>query len=611
MSNKLRFTDQDWERRLRDWNAWWAGELERPLSVVEAWDSPYGDPPAERRQFVTHLPDDTPVDTLLDHYERQLESKLFLGDAWPKWWPNFGPGIGAGFLGAHVLTAADTVWFEPTEKKHIRDIHLTYDPDNFWWQRTQALTRGAVERWGDQVCVGFTDLGGNLDILASLHTTQKLATDLYDHPGDVLRLVHEINTVWWQYYNGLDEIIREAGRGTTPWAPIWSPERTYMLQSDFSFMISPDMFERFVMPDLVACCDRLDHAFYHLDGRGELPHLDMILSIERLRGIQWIPGAGQPEPQEWLPLLRHIRQAGKLNQVFVSPEGARTIVREIGGRGFVFGFENYWSPEEAELLLKVLAEEDIGEIGAPTSIYLYDPAQLSDAKRSKQEKDPDDRFVATRREEEILDDIFRSTLEGQQEPVVELTSEGLAIGMKPSVLLFEAMIPALEEVGRLFENGEYFVPEMLISARAVQGGMELLRPRLAGEDVQTLGTFVIGTVQGDIHDIGKNLVNIMLEGAGFNIVDLGVNVPPEAFVEAIQTHHPDAIGMSAFLTTTLPMLDRSIIAIEEAGLRDQIKVLIGGAPVTQEYCDRVRADGFATDASKAVRLTKKLLGIPN
>jgi methanogenic corrinoid protein MtbC1 len=557
---------------------------------------------------VTHFPNDTPVDILLDHYQIQLESKLFLGDAWPKWWPNIGPGIGAGFLGAQVLTAEDTVWFEPTVQKNIQDIRLAYDGDNYWWQRIQALTQAAVERWGDRVCVGFTDIGGNLDILASLHTTQKLATDLYDKPEEVLRLVHEINHVWLQYYDGLHDIIGQTGRGTTPWAPIWSPKRTYMLQSDFSFMISPEMFEQFVMPDLIACCERIDHAFYHLDGRGELPHLDMLLSIDRLRGIQWIPGAGQPEPQEWLPLLQHIRRSGKLNQVFVTPEGARKIVREIGGKGFVFCIEAYMAVEDAEAFLKVLEVEDVGEIGAAASFYQYDPGEQSNGQENVVEAAED--VAELSRDEEILDDVFNYILDGGQEMVSALTQEGLALGMKPADLLFEAMIPALEEVGRLFENGDFFVPEMLVSARAMQGGMDVLRPFMSGDDVKPLGTFILGTVQGDIHDIGKNLVNIMLEGAGFKVIDLGVNVPPETFVEAIQTHQADAVGMSAFLTTTLPMLDKSMAAIEKAGLRDQVKILIGGAPVTQEYCDLVKADGFATDASKAVRLTKQLLGIP-
>ncbi len=213
------------------------------------------------------------------------------------------------------------------------------------------------------------------------------------------------------------------------------------------------------------------------------------------------------------------------------------------------------------------------------------------------------------REEEILDGLYEHTLNGEAEPVVELTHEGLTLGMSPLTILFDAMIPALEEVGRLFEAGEYFVPEMLVSARAMKGAMDVLQPLIAATGAKPIGTFVMGTVKGDIHDIGKNLVNVMLEGAGFKVVDLGVNVPPEKFIEAIIEHQPQAVGMSAFLTTTMPMFKINIQKITEAGLRDKVKILVGGAPVTQEYCDIVGADGFAADASSAVRLTKRLIGV--
>lgn len=213
------------------------------------------------------------------------------------------------------------------------------------------------------------------------------------------------------------------------------------------------------------------------------------------------------------------------------------------------------------------------------------------------------------RQEEILDGLYEHTLNGEVTPVVELTQEGLALGMEPLTLLFDALIPALEEVGRLFEMGEYFVPEMLISARAMQGAMNILKPLIAETGAKPVGTFVMGTVKGDIHDIGKNLCNIMLEGAGFVVVDLGVNVPPEKFIEAIIEHQPQAVGMSAFLTTTMPMFKKNIEAIKEAGLRDKVKILVGGAPVTHEYAQVVGADGYAPDASSTVRLTKELIGL--
>jgi 5-methyltetrahydrofolate--homocysteine methyltransferase len=209
--------------------------------------------------------------------------------------------------------------------------------------------------------------------------------------------------------------------------------------------------------------------------------------------------------------------------------------------------------------------------------------------------------------EEILKGLYDETLVGNAPAVLDLTHQGLELGMEPQTMLFEALIPSLEEVGARFERGDFFVPEMLIAGRAMAGAMEVLRPLLADTGVETIGKFVMGTVKGDVHDIGKNLVNIMLEGAGFEVIDLGVQVAPEKFVEAVETHKPDIVGFSAFLTTTMPMFKANINAIEKAGLRDRVIVMVGGAPVTQEYADAVGADGYAADASTAVRKAKELI----
>ncbi len=358
MSINPRFTQQDWERIERDWTAWWAGELERPLVVIEDVETPAGTSLPEAYAFTANFPLEMPAGEVIARYQAHLEATRFYGDAWPKWWPNFGPGILAGFLGARVHPVLETVWFEPKELGSIYDLHPVYEAGNVWWRRVRELTRAAVEHWGEHVSVAHTDLGGNLDVLASLRTTQQLLLDLHDAPEEVARLAGEITRLWLRYYDELYAIIERAGRGTTPWATIWSPGRCYMLQSDFSYMISPQMFERFVLPDLAACCEALDHGFYHLDGKGQIVHLDMLLSLKRLRGIQWIPGDGQPPPERWLPLLKRIRDAGKLCQLYVSPEGARTIVRELGGRGFAFHIDRYMGQAEAEDFLRMLAAED-------------------------------------------------------------------------------------------------------------------------------------------------------------------------------------------------------------------------------------------------------------
>jgi methylmalonyl-CoA mutase cobalamin-binding domain/chain len=210
-------------------------------------------------------------------------------------------------------------------------------------------------------------------------------------------------------------------------------------------------------------------------------------------------------------------------------------------------------------------------------------------------------------QDELLKQLYDFTLVGNAPEVLGLTNLGIEMGLGPEMLLYEALIPALEEVGARFERGDFFVPEMLIAGRAMAGALEVLRPLLAETGAEPIGKIVMGTVKGDVHDIGKNLVNIMFEGAGFEVIDLGVQVSPEKFIDAIKEHKPDIVGFSAFLTTTMPMFKANINALQKAGMRDQVIIMVGGAPVTQEYADVVGADGYASDASAAVVRAKELI----
>jgi len=208
--------------------------------------------------------------------------------------------------------------------------------------------------------------------------------------------------------------------------------------------------------------------------------------------------------------------------------------------------------------------------------------------------------------DEKLKSIFDGVVEGDNASVQQLVQEALEIGTEAASILNEALIPGMAEVGRLFEEGEYFVPEMLISARAMKTAMALLKPHLQQADVKFAGTVVIGTVKGDLHDIGKNLVGLMLEGAGFQVKDLGSDVTPEKYVEAVRDSDANIVAMSALLTTTMVNMKSTITALEEAGLRDKVKIMVGGAPVTDSYARQIGADGYATDASRAVAVAKQL-----
>lgn len=208
--------------------------------------------------------------------------------------------------------------------------------------------------------------------------------------------------------------------------------------------------------------------------------------------------------------------------------------------------------------------------------------------------------------EGVLQELYMSVLDGQRQITQEKVVEALESHERPGDVL-EAMVTAMGEVGRLFEEGDYYVPEMLISAHAMKVGMVILKPVLVNADIQPVGKIIAGTVKGDLHDIGKNLLCMMLEGAGFQLVDLGTDVSPEDFVVAVYDHEPDFIAMSALLTTTMPNMKKTIEALKVAGIRHSVKVIIGGAPITDSYAMDIGADGYAADASRAVKLVNSLV----
>jgi len=206
-----------------------------------------------------------------------------------------------------------------------------------------------------------------------------------------------------------------------------------------------------------------------------------------------------------------------------------------------------------------------------------------------------------------LQQLQQAILEGDADTTLQITQEALDAGTNPEELVHAHMIPAMDEVGRRFEEGEFFVPELLVAARAMKGALTLVTPILAQRGVEPVGKVVIGTVKGDLHDIGKNLVSAMLEGGGFHVVDLGVDVTPEAFIQSIKDNNVGIVALSALLTTTMPSMEAVIEQISQAGLRDKVKIVIGGAPITQEYADKIGADGYSSTASSAVKLVRTLI----
>ncbi len=209
---------------------------------------------------------------------------------------------------------------------------------------------------------------------------------------------------------------------------------------------------------------------------------------------------------------------------------------------------------------------------------------------------------------EIVAEIRQNIIDGDAPRTQALVASALDQGLAPAAILRDGLIAAMAEVGARFERQEYYVPEMLVAARAMKGGLSLLKPRLLEAKVEPIGKVVLGTVKGDLHDIGKNLVGIMLEGAGFAVLDMGVDIPPDRFVAAVQEQRPHILAMSALLTTTMGSMQQTIEGLKAAGVRNQVKIMVGGAPVTQKYADEIGADAYAPDASAAASRARRLVG---
>lgn len=207
----------------------------------------------------------------------------------------------------------------------------------------------------------------------------------------------------------------------------------------------------------------------------------------------------------------------------------------------------------------------------------------------------------------VLIDIFNNVIEGQREATESQVKQALENDITAEAILNQSLIAGMKEVGQRFEAGEFYVPEMLVAARAMQAGLNILKPKLIESGIKATGKIVIGTVKGDLHDIGKNLVGMMLEGSGFEVIDLGTDVTPEKFVKAVREYNPDMIGISALLTTTMTNMRTTIEALQDSGVRDKVRVILGGAPVTEAYAKEIGADGYADDASQAANLAQNLI----
>ncbi|MBS3734468.1 MAG: hypothetical protein KGY99_06025 [Phycisphaerae bacterium] len=347
----IEFTRDDWTRIGETYGAWWAGELGRPvINVAVTGRDPGRAAPAEQHAFAAQYGLETPVERIVDAWDYDLCCRRYPGDAFPSTWLNFGAGVLAAFCGARLEPAEDTVWFHPPDERPISELDLTYRSDSPWLGRIKALAHAAMDRWDGLVQVGQTDLGGNLDVVSTFRPGEKLLLDLYDHPDDVRRITWAEHELWFRSFEEIDAALQPTNPGYSCWTPIFATEPYYMLQCDFSYMISPQMFDDFVKPELAASCKRLAHPFYHLDGPGQLAHLDSLLEIPELAGVQWIPGAGQPGQDAWPDVHRRIHAAGKRIQLYGGPEVLDAVAEQIGDAGGIVLIGEVGPEDEPKLI---------------------------------------------------------------------------------------------------------------------------------------------------------------------------------------------------------------------------------------------------------------------
>jgi len=308
------FSPQRWDNFIRNANAWWDGTLGRPLAGAQL----IGRDPGRPQPGAFYLDQENCLDfsvspeDIVDRIDYELSRVVFLGDAFPHMTMHaFGAGVLAAFLGARMDNSISGVWFHPPKEMPLSDMHFAFDPEHPIFRRVADICRAGVKRWDGQVQIGMTDLGGVLDVLASFRTSESLLLDLYDCPDEVIRCAKEIELAWRQAYDALQEIISPVNPGYSDWLGLYSPTRLYTTQSDFCYMVSPEMFGQFVLPELQRTWAWLGRGVYHLDGIGELPHLPQMLSSEDLEVIQWVPGDGKPDEAHWPDVYKTIRAGGK------------------------------------------------------------------------------------------------------------------------------------------------------------------------------------------------------------------------------------------------------------------------------------------------------------
>ena len=512
-----------------------------------------------------------------------------------------GPGSLAAILGGVFEGGEDTIWIHPNPD--FTD-EIVFNPEHPNWILHKELLKACKAKANGHYFVGMPDLMEGLDVLAALKGTDRVLLDTVMQPEILEQQMQQINDIYFKVFDELYDIIREGDEMAFCYFSSWAPGKMSKLQSDISTMISQDDYRRFVQPFIREQCQKIDYTLYHLDGVGAMHHLPALLEIEELNAIQWTPGVGEPQggSPKWYDLYKKILAGGKsVMACWVTLDELKPLLDHIGADGVHLEMD-FHNEKEVEQAMRIVEEYT----GSSTAVNTNEHQQDTDLAATGQER------ICIREEqhqqEDKLKPLYEAIVAGKLESAVEVTRQAIAEGVAPQMIINNYMIKAMGEVGQRFQDGKAFVPQLLMAGRAMKGALELLKPLLAGSASTTIGKIVIGTVKGDLHDIGKNLVASMLEGCGFEVINIGIDVTCDKFVEAVKENHADILCMSALLTTTMTYMKEVIQALEEAGIRNQVKVMIGGAPVSQGFADEIGADGYSDNANTAVAVAKELIG---
>ena len=512
-----------------------------------------------------------------------------------------GPGSLAAILGGVFEGGEDTIWIHPNPD--FTD-EIVFNPEHPNWILHKELLKACKAKANGHYFVGMPDLMEELDVLVALKGTDRVLLDTVMQPEILEQQMQQINDIYFKVFDELYDIIREGDEMAFCYFSSWAPGKMSKLQSDISTMISQDDYRRFVQPFIREQCQKIDYTLYHLDGVGAMHHLPALLEIEELNAIQWTPGVGEPQggSPKWYDLYKKILAGGKsVMACWVTLDELKPLLDHIGADGVHLEMD-FHNEKEVEQAMRIVEEYT----GSSTAVNTNEHQQDADLATTGQER------ICIREEqhqqEDKLKPLYEAIVAGKLEPAVEITRQAIAEGIAPPMIINNYMIKAMGEVGQRFQDGKAFVPQLLMAGRAMKGALELLKPLLAGSASTTIGKIVIGTVKGDLHDIGKNLVASMLEGCGFEVINIGIDVTCDKFVEAVKENHADILCMSALLTTTMTYMKEVIQALEEAGIRNQVKVMIGGAPVSQGFADEIGADGYSDNANTAVAVAKELIG---